>query len=215
MLPSLGFCSALCPGSPGSECDPWCELSVYLQRLLLHSSWELSSISHWGGEGVLALELASLPTTGVKIRLRNLYFYLCSEDPFLIPFSCGAICVGVSRQYLKNVHFQQTSSMRFHEFYLAAKEPPSPPPHGAAEPFCNASALGLLLPNSCAIPRGAAVPLSCPRFGEGAAGICQCEVRRAEQPSPVPINPHAIFSHNYREHLTARLAAAGPFLLPS
>lgn len=157
------------------------------------------------------MELASLPTTGVKIRLRNLYFYLCSEDPFLIPFSCGAICVGVSRQCLKNVHFQQTSSPGSMSFTWL----PGPPHHGAAEPFCNASALGLLLPNSCAVPQGAAAPLSCPRFGEGAAGMWQWEVGRAEQPSPVPVNPHTIISHTYREHLTAQLAAAGPFLLPS
>lgn len=54
MLPALGLRCALCPGSPGTEHHPWCELSVYLLCLFLHSSWELSSISHGGDEGVLA-----------------------------------------------------------------------------------------------------------------------------------------------------------------
>lgn len=77
------------------------------------------------------MELASLPTTGVKIQLRNLYFYLCSEDPFLIPFSCGAICVGVSRQCLKNVHFQQTSSPGSMSFTWL----PGPPPPWSSRAF--------------------------------------------------------------------------------
>lgn len=61
---------------------------------------------------VLALELASFPTVAVKMRAEKLYFYLWSEEPFffLMPLSCGAVYVGVSRPHLKDIHFQQTSS---------------------------------------------------------------------------------------------------------
>lgn len=94
------------------------------------------------------MELASLPTTGVKIQLRNLYFYLCSEDPFLIPFSCGAICVGVSRQCLKNVHFQQTSSPGSMSFTWL----PGPPPPTMEQQSLSAMLLLLVCCCQTAVP---------------------------------------------------------------